>query len=131
MIFRYILNAPLPWSEELARYLMVWIASLAAAEAYALGNHVGVNVVVDLTPPKVRVFFRLFVHLVIMALMGVIVYQGIRLGLLLGDQLSPAMEMPMTWPYLAVPAGAVLIMLQALSLFIHQIMTFSESASGA
>ena len=38
VVFRYVLNKPLPWSEELARYMMVWIASVAAAEAYGVGQ---------------------------------------------------------------------------------------------
>jgi len=34
VFFRYVLEAPLPWSEELARYLMVWGASLGASVAF-------------------------------------------------------------------------------------------------
>jgi TRAP-type C4-dicarboxylate transport system permease small subunit len=39
----------------------------------------------------------------------------------LRDQLSPALEIPMTWPYMAVPVGAVLILIQALALFFKQV----------
>lgn len=131
VIFRYVLNEPLAWSEELARYLMVWIACLASAEAYALGNHVGVKALVDIMPPFPRKWLRLFVHLAVIVLMGVIVYHGFRLSFLLRDQLSPALEIPMTWPYLAVPVGAVLILAQALSLFFHQITLPVESAPEA
>lgn len=120
VIFRYVLSQPLPWSEELARYLMIWVACLAASEAYVRGTHVGVNLFARAAGPGVRKAMVLAIHLTIVALMGVIAYQGFLLSFLLRDQVSPAIEVPMTWPYLAVPAGAVLIFIQALALFFRQ-----------
>jgi len=121
VIFRYVLSQPLPWSEELARYLMIWVACLAASEAYVKGNHVGVSFVIDTLKPNLRKVMILTVHLIVAVLMGVIAYQGFRLSFLLGDQVSPAMGLPMTWPYLAVPVGAILILIQALALFLKYI----------
>lgn len=121
VVFRYVLNEPLPWSEELARYLMVWIASLAAVEAYGTGGHVGVNALVDNIPAVPRKWLRLFIHLVVAALMLVILYQGFKLSSYLGDQVSPALEVPMTWPYLAIPVGALLLFVQALGLFFFEL----------
>jgi TRAP-type C4-dicarboxylate transport system permease small subunit len=51
--------------------------------------------------------------------MGVIIFEGSRLSVLLANQLSPAMEIKMTWPYLAVPVGALLILIQAAALLIR------------
>ena len=117
VIFRYVLSQPLPWSEELARYLMIWVACLAASEAYVKGNHVGVSFIIDVLKPNLRKIMILAIHLIVSILMGVIAYQGFRLSFLLHDQLSPALGLPMTWPYLAVPVGATLMLIQALALF--------------
>lgn len=117
VIFRYVLSQPLPWSEELARYLMIWVACLAASEAYVKGNHVGVSIVIDTLKPGLHKIMILAIHLIVAILMGVIAYQGFRLSFLLGDQLSPALGLPMTWPYMAVPVGTTLILIQALALF--------------
>lgn len=117
VIFRYILSQPLPWSEELARYLMIWVACLAASEAYVKGNHVGVSLVIDALKPSLRKIMILAIHLIVAILMGIIAYQGFILSSLLHSQLSPAMGLPMTWPYMAVPVGATLILVQALALF--------------
>lgn len=113
VIFRYLLKHPLPWSEELARYLMVWVACLAAAEAYREKKHVGVSLVVGLLPAGAQGWAERLVHLAVLALMAVIVYQGARLSWLLRDQLSPALEIPMSWPYLAVPVGGLIVGLHA------------------
>jgi TRAP-type C4-dicarboxylate transport system permease small subunit len=117
VIFRYILSQPLPWSEELARYLMIWVACLAASEAYVKGNHVGVSLVIDALKPSLRKIMILAIHLIVSILMGIIAYQGFVLSFLLRDQVSPALEIPMTWPYMAVPVGAIFILIQALALF--------------
>jgi TRAP-type transport system small permease protein len=120
VVFRYVLSHPLPWSEELARYLMVWVACLAASEAYAKGNHVGVTLIVNAVRPSLRKIMILVIHLAVCVLMGVVVYQGFVLSLMVGDQQSPAMQLPMTWPYMAVPVGAALIFIQAAALFFKQ-----------
>jgi len=120
VVFRYVLSHPLPWSEELARYLMVWVACLAASEAYARGNHVGVTLIVNAVRPRQRKMMILIIHLAVCVLMGVVVYQGFKLSFMVGDQLSPAMELSMTWPYLSVPVGAVLIFIQAAALIFKQ-----------
>ncbi|MBU2227973.1 MAG: TRAP transporter small permease [Proteobacteria bacterium] len=119
VIFRYILALPFTFSEELARYLMVWIVCLGAAGAYGEGMHIGVAVFANLLPAGGRRWLNRIVHLTVGGLMGVIIYQGGRLSYLLADQLSPAMEIRMSWPYLAVPAGAFLILVQAAALLIR------------
>ena len=121
VVFRYVLAHPLPWSEELARYLMIWVACLAASEAYAKGSHVGVTLIVNAIRPSLRKIMILIIHLAVCVLMGVIVYQGFALSLMHVDQLSPAMELPMTWPYIAVPVGACFIFIQAAALFFKQV----------
>ncbi len=39
VVFRYLLHAPLAWSEELARFLLMWMASLSAAYAFKTRSH--------------------------------------------------------------------------------------------
>lgn len=129
VVFRYVLSHPLPWSEELARYLMVWVACLAASEAYARGNHVGVTLIVNAVRPSLHKIMTLIIHLAVCVLMGVVVYQGFILSYMQTSQRSPALELPMTWPYLAVPVGACLIFIQAAALFFKQ-MTEPPSPGG-
>ena len=114
VVFRYVLSAPLPWSEELARYLMIWVACLAASEAYHQKSHVGVNLLSDLLPVKFRQWRHQIVHLAILILMLVIIYQGFTLSWLLLDQMSPALGISMTWPYMSVPVGASFIALHTM-----------------
>jgi TRAP-type C4-dicarboxylate transport system permease small subunit len=119
VVFRYVFTHPVAWSEELARYLMIWAASLATSEAYFRKSHVGVTVLGDFLPPPFKKWHQQIVHLIVLLLMIVIVYYGLDLSLLLVDQESPALSIPMAWAYLAIPAGAFFIGVYALYFIIE------------
>ena len=128
VVFRYVLKQPLPWSEELARYLMIWVACLAGSEAYRMKSHVGVDFVARLLPITPRKWVSQFGHMAVFVLMVVIIYQGLTLSWMLMDQESPALEIPMGWSYLAVPVGAAFVALHALIFFIQGIgMSVNET----
>lgn len=54
VVFRYAFNAPLTWSEELARYLFIWCAFLGWIIASRRGSHLAMTFVVDRLPPAAR-----------------------------------------------------------------------------
>src|SRR5690606_20892497 len=73
--FRYVLNAPLPWSEELARYAMVWGAFIGGPLAIRTGMNVGITFVTDRLPPALqRAALVINSLVVIVFLAGMVVY---------------------------------------------------------
>lgn len=122
VFFRYVLEAPLPWSEELARYLMVWGASLGASVAFEQGSHVAVTILLDKFPGTVGKILTWIAQIVIIVFMTIVVKEGFMLARELRVQESTAMELPMTWPYLAIPVGCLFILVQALIAFIRNIV---------
>ncbi len=112
VFFRYILKSPLPWSEELARYLMIWGASLGASVAFREGSHVGVTVIMDRFHGKMGVALTRVAQTVIVVFMGIVVVEGFVLITKLRGQTSTAMEIPMPWAYSAIPVGCLLILLE-------------------
>jgi TRAP-type C4-dicarboxylate transport system permease small subunit len=112
--FRYILKAPLPWGEELARYLMIWSASLGASVAFREGSHVGVTLIMDQFHGKTGIALTKASQFIVILFMTVVMIEGFVLVLKLRGQTSTAMEIPMAWAYLAIPVGCLLILLEAL-----------------
>ncbi|MCK4241822.1 MAG: TRAP transporter small permease subunit, partial [Candidatus Atribacteria bacterium] len=54
VISRYIITISIPWTEELARYLMIWIAFLAGSLGLKKGVHVGIVFLVRKTSPRIK-----------------------------------------------------------------------------
>lgn len=112
IIFRFLIHVPFPWSEELARYLMIWMGMLGAFVALREGRHIGVSLFVDRLPAAWGAKVMLLVEAATMVFLGIVAKQGFSLALFNASQLSPAMQIPMIFPYMAVPVGASLMILE-------------------
>ena len=112
VIFRYVLLAPLSWSEEVGRYVMIWLGFLSASLAVHQGLHVGVEFVVSWVPPWLSTWLRGLARLGVAVFLLIVTAYGVSLVANLWDQLSPVLEIRMTWPYLAIPVGSLLMLIQ-------------------
>lgn len=120
VFFRYVVDHSISWSEEAARYLMIWMGCLGAVVALRQGRHIGVRVLVERLPGQS--YDKLVVPLVqaiIAFLLGVLFWQGVSLSYFNYDQLSPALEIPMLFPYAAVPVGALLMIIDLAADFLE------------
>ena len=103
---RYVLNNPTGWSEELARYLFVWITMLGSAVVLNRGKHVEVGYIIERASPKVQKILGLVAQLGVFIFLSVLLVSGIGLTGVGHRQVSAAMEVPMSFMYAALPAGA-------------------------
>lgn len=117
VITRYVFNFSLNWSEELSRYLMVWMAYLGAGLALRAGSHVAIEIFQDLVPKPVRRAVRAFVGLVMLVFMGFLFVLGCQYVQFGMTQRTPALQWPTGWIYIAIPAGALAFMLHLLTMF--------------
>ena len=62
VFFRYCLNVPLMWTEELARYLFIWGILIASARGLEEGLHIGIEIVLDKQSDKVRAIIKFFIY---------------------------------------------------------------------
>lgn len=76
VIGRAVLNHSLPWADELARMLFIWLIFVGAAAAFARYEHIAVDFLVRRLKPRAAHALYLFQHLAITALMGVIIWGG-------------------------------------------------------
>ena len=110
---RYLFGSPPSWTEELARYLQVWLVLLASPVCVRRGLHLAVDYVTPRLPPGARVAFRTGVLLVSGFFCLALAFYGTRLLAVARMQTSPALGVSMIWPYLAVPISGVLMAVAA------------------
>lgn len=77
VIWRYIFDAPFTWLEEVQTSCLVWIVFAAAGAAFRTGNHVAIEMIVDLMPAKVQKIMEWFISIVVVAVVGYLFFQSI------------------------------------------------------
>ncbi len=113
---RQILDNQPAWTEELARFLLVWLAGLGGVLAYATDRHLGVDVLVARFHPDARRIALLVSHLCVLGFsIAVLVVGGLELFQSRWDsgQQLGALGIRKAWFYLVLPLGGVLITLLA------------------
>lgn len=112
VIFRFVIQISLDWSEELARYAFLWCMFISAGMAVKHRRHIKVEFIMDLFPPRVRFWLEVLADSVWMAFCLVLMVDGIALLDFVKTQLSPSMEIPFKYIYTSLPFGAALMFIR-------------------
>jgi TRAP-type C4-dicarboxylate transport system permease small subunit len=124
VVARYLLRDASGWSEELARFLLIWIGLFGGALAYQRRLHLGIDLVPrylrrpgNAVRPAAGAIFRVIDACVLVFAGGALVIGGGALVALTIEleQYSPALGLPMALVYLCLPASGLLICLSALA----------------
>lgn len=115
ILFRYVFHLPLFWTEEFARYCLVWSSLLGATVAFKRGEHIAVTFLLDRLPPRSRRVLGFAAELSVVAILAVILWGGIQLISVTSRQLSPALRISMAIPYAALPIAAAVMLVHALN----------------
>ncbi|MBQ1407354.1 MAG: TRAP transporter small permease [Eubacterium sp.] len=113
VFFRYVLGAPLTWSEELAKMGMIWITFGGSAYAFSTGAHVGITALVDkLTKnnPKRRDVWEIVINVFIFAFFVILLVLGSKAMMNQVGKKSLAAQVPMMIPYASIPFGSLLVL---------------------
>lgn len=120
IIFRFVIYVPFPWSEEFARYLMIWMGMLGSAVALRHGRHIGVSVLVEQFPARLQQWVVAATELLMIGFLVVVAKEGWNMAIFNASQHSPSMEIPMFYPYLAISAGAILMIIELVAGLLHE-----------
>ena len=113
VVTRYGLSDPLIWSEELARYLFVWVSMIGAALAIREGGHFGLDLLIR-RMPAFRPILAPVVTTVMIVFLVIFLKTGIDETRLASMQFAMTFPMRMQWAYLALPVGAGLMLFHLL-----------------
>lgn len=114
VLSRYLLDLQITWTEELARYLMIWAALLAVSCGVHYREHVGLMLILEKMPRQIRRWFSLILDLVGLGFFLILFYYGYNLSSEGATQYANIFNITMALPYAAVPVSAGLAALQML-----------------
>ncbi len=116
---RYILERMSTWSGEVATYSLVWATMLGAAVGLRKGYQVGMVAVLEHVPPLAARLLQGIGYLFMFFFLGLMIFYGTDQTIANAAQRSPAMQIPMCYPYAALPLGFLMMLLITLEDFLR------------
>lgn len=130
VFYRHVLGNSITWAEEGCKYLMVWLALLGAPIALRHAAHINIDLLVQLFPPRGRQAFYLFIHLIIIATMGLLLWQGSVFAQSGARQVASSFNASMLWMYIAIPIGSALTCLVAIEHSLKALLGIVDPSQG-
>ena len=110
VVARYVFNHSFVWAEEVSRYMMIWGGFLGSGLVLRIGAHLAVDVFQDLLPRRAAQALRVAVVAVLAATLLAMLWLGIEYVRFAWDQETPVLNWNFGMVYLAIPIGALLML---------------------
>lgn len=105
VVFRYVFNASLSWSEELSRYLFIWFVFISMSYAVREKAHIRVEALNRLIPVSVRPYTNIIGRVIWLVFAVFVTYLGVTYAMTMTNSVSAAMRLPMSLVYFGIPLG--------------------------
>ena len=121
VVARYVFEAPLSWSEELARFILLWLAMLSAAYGFKIKTHFALMFIVNRTSFKFRIYVYFYVTLIVSIFLIIFIYYSFIFVMGVNGHLAPALQIPMEIPYSSTIVGGILMLYYVLINLVDEI----------
>lgn len=118
VFFRYFLKMPLIGTEELARYIMIWLTFVGSSIALRQKAHIGMVVLLRFLPEQSKKRMIYITQGLILIFLAYLIWWGWVHAVHVKVQLSPALRISMFWPFISIPIGGFLMFIQQIALII-------------
>lgn len=125
VIARYVIGKSLVWSEELGRYIFVWVSFLGMAAAIPKGSHVALDLLVNKLEGVGKRMLIIFNNILVTLFGIAMTYGGCQLVELGSNQTSPTLKIPMQIIYIVIPISGLILVYYVIS---QTIQMFHESS---
>lgn len=126
VLARYVIPMPLTFTEELARYLMIWMAMLAVSCGIVHREHIGVEFVFNRFPPKARRVLAISFDVITFVFFAALFWYGLDFVERGFNRVTMIYGIPKGYPFLIVPLASAIACIQITLIGVHDI--FSEKA---
>ena len=122
VFYRYVLNNPIHWSEEVARYLLIWLTMVAASIAIKLRSHIRLNAFTRRLRHPVPLIIEIIILLIVIGVIYIVTKYSLLMVLTNSIRtFSPSIAVSMAWPHTALPVGFTLIIFQSVFVLMENI----------
>lgn len=130
IFWRYFLNNSLAWTEETAKFLMVWMVFTGIPLALKSGTHAAIEALPNMLPEKSRQALYAYIYLFIMVLMAVLIHQGWLFALNAKSQETSTTHVSMMFVFVSMPVGGGIMLLVSFEMFIQALIGIFQPSQG-
>ncbi|MBO6757165.1 MAG: TRAP transporter small permease [Roseibium sp.] len=130
VVMRYAFNEPPLWADEAPRALSLWMVFIGVAVATKRGRNIRVTHFIDMVPPRPRVYFETFMHILVLIMLGGLIWYNIPILRLQAGGTMLTTGWSYWWVYAPVSVGSILMLLYQSRLMINTIVTYRENRKG-
>lgn len=114
VIMRYAFNNSLSWSEELGKFLFVWLSWIGISIGARRREHIKITMLVDKLPYRAARAMDVLVELTLIAICAITAYYGVTLVFSQAGTHFAGIKISMSWGYLSVVVGCILMVIRSL-----------------
>jgi TRAP-type C4-dicarboxylate transport system permease small subunit len=114
IIMRYLFNTPLSWSEELARYMYVWVCFIGLGYCVRHHTNIRMEALQKLLPASVRKGLNICLNFLTFGVFSLLLPYSIRFANAQFGKITPALGIPKGFVTISVPIGIVFLLINVI-----------------
>ncbi|UOQ83675.1 TRAP transporter small permease [Gracilibacillus salinarum] len=127
---RFVINVPLSWTEELAKYLMIYIVFLGSGLAMRHNQHIAIDFLFEIVHAANKRRLQKIVLWISGVFSLLLAYYGAHLTYIVIGQSTPTLQYSMAWAYAAIPLGSVLMLCNVIAVLLSPDQDDPEETAG-
>ena len=124
------MNDAIPWSEEIAKFVMVWMTFMAAPVGLSLGAHIAIDALANVLRGRLYFILQIWIFSAIIALMAMFVDEAWFLTKNASIQRASTIDVSIFYVYLAMPIGCAVTALVSLEYWLNALKGLIDPARG-
>ena len=131
VVFRYLLHAPLPWSQDVIRLAFTYMIYFGAAYCVRDNSHLNVDVLLTMLSKRGRKIVEILINIVLLCFFVFLVNFGLAFAQMGYIQTTSYLMLPMTYYYLSIPLSAVAMLFYVIRNIMAQLKELKEGGDEA
>ncbi len=127
VLFRYVLDAPLDWSEESSSFAFVWMALLGASIGLKYEEHPSLDIFFKLFPSGIQKLAKILINLSIIFMLVILFIFGLKFTLAMRMQSTAALGYSVAFVYVVLPISAVIMLIHVI---VQTVQLFKKELEG-
>jgi TRAP-type C4-dicarboxylate transport system permease small subunit len=127
VLFRYVLNSPLDWSEECASFAFVWMSLLGASIGLRNDQHPRLDIFFNRFPLNLQKIVKALINLAVVFMLVVLFFFGLKLTLSMRMQVTAALGYSVSFVYVVLPISALIMIIHVV---VQTLLLFRRGSEG-